>query len=211
MTDNNPGGCGNDFAVDDITFRECIKEQPVVTTKPKAPEVAKQQPTITKTAPKKEPAAPTKKTVQANPKANPKSPTPVPATPILKQRIPEFPTPPPVLMNRANTLAKQIETEAGSIRLDLYDNGEIDGDTVSIYHNNTLLVARARLSQKPITLTITIDAANPHHEFVMVAENLGTIPPNTSLMIVTTGAQHYQVLISSNEQKNAKVVFDLKE
>ncbi|RYZ31214.1 MAG: hypothetical protein EOP49_39360, partial [Sphingobacteriales bacterium] len=25
MIDNIPGGCGNDFAVDDITFRECVK------------------------------------------------------------------------------------------------------------------------------------------------------------------------------------------
>ncbi|MBD0289520.1 MAG: hypothetical protein ICV79_29490, partial [Flavisolibacter sp.] len=58
---------------------------------------------------------------------------------------------------------------------------------------------------------ITIDAAHPHHELVMVAENLGSIPPNTSLMIITTGTQRYEVFISSTEQKNAKVAFDLKE
>jgi hypothetical protein len=45
----------------------------------------------------------------------------------------------------------------------------------------------------------------------MVAENLGSIPPNTSLMIVTAGTKRYEVFISSSEQKNAKVVFDLKE
>ncbi|MBD0377213.1 MAG: hypothetical protein ICV51_16495 [Flavisolibacter sp.] len=45
----------------------------------------------------------------------------------------------------------------------------------------------------------------------MVAENLGSIPPNTSLMIITTGTQRYEVFISSTEQKNAKVAFDLKE
>jgi hypothetical protein len=45
----------------------------------------------------------------------------------------------------------------------------------------------------------------------MVAENLGSIPPNTSLMIVTTATKRYQVFISSTEQKNGKVVFDLKE
>jgi hypothetical protein len=46
---------------------------------------------------------------------------------------------------------------------------------------------------------------------VMVAENLGSIPPNTSVMIVTTGSKKHQVYISSTEQKNAKIVFDLKE
>ena len=90
-------------------------------------------------------------------------------------------------------------------------NGEIDGDTVSIYHNNTLIKSRMRLSQKPISLTIKIDASQPHHEMIMVAENLGSIPPNTSVMIITTVSNRYQVFISSTEQKNAKVVFELKK
>ena len=108
-------------------------------------------------------------------------------------------------------MVKQIETEAGEIRLDLYDNGEIDGDTVSIYHNNTLLVSQARLSQKPITISINVNAAQPHHELIMVADNLGSIPPNTSVMIITAGSKRYKVFISSTEQKNAKVVLNLKE
>jgi len=45
----------------------------------------------------------------------------------------------------------------------------------------------------------------------MVADNLGTIPPNTSVMIITTPSKRYEVFISSSEQKNAKVVFDLKK
>ena len=108
-------------------------------------------------------------------------------------------------------MVKQLETEAGEIRLELYDNGEIDGDTVSIYHNNVLLISQARLSQKPITFRVNVNAANPYHELVMVAENLGSIPPNTSVMIITAGTKRYQVFISSTEQKNAKVVLNLKE
>jgi hypothetical protein len=68
-----------------------------------------------------------------------------------------------------------------------------------------------RLSQKPITITIDVDASQPHHEIIMVADNLGTIPPNTSVMIITTATNRYELFISSNEQKNAKVVFDLRK
>ena len=68
-----------------------------------------------------------------------------------------------------------------------------------------------RLSQKPISFTIGIDPSKPHHEIIMVAENLGSIPPNTSVMIINTPGNRYEVLISSSEQKNAKVVFDLKK
>ena len=92
----------------------------------------------------------------------------------------------------------------------MYDNGTIDGDTVSIYHNNRLVVSKARLSQKAITFHIPLDAEHPRHELVMVAENLGSIPPNTSLMIVTSGNTREEVFISSSEQKNAKIIIELK-
>ena len=45
------------------------------------------------------------------------------------------------------------------------------------------------------------------HELVMVAENLGEIPPNTSLMIVNAEGNRYEIRITSTEQKNAVVQF----
>jgi hypothetical protein len=45
----------------------------------------------------------------------------------------------------------------------------------------------------------------------MVADNLGSIPPNTSVMIITADGKRYEVFISSNEQKNARVILDLKK
>jgi hypothetical protein len=129
--------------------------------------------------------------------------------PVVRQRSLVLPPAPAVLRNRSNALVKTIEMQAGEIRVDLYDNGEIDDDTVSIYHNNRLLAARSRLSQKAITFRIVVDDAHPHHELVMVAENLGSIPPNTSLMIVTAGDIRHEVFISSTKQKNAKVVLEL--
>ncbi len=52
--------------------------------------------------------------------------------------------PPLVLKVRENALVKKIETEAGVIRINCYDNGDIDGDTVSIYHNNKLIKSHMR-------------------------------------------------------------------
>jgi hypothetical protein len=95
--------------------------------------------------------------------------------------------------------------------IDLYDNGQIDGDTVTIYHNNVMIVSGAALSEKPISFKIRVDENQPHHELVMVANNLGSIPPNTSLMIIRINGQRYDVFISSSEQKNAKVVIDLED
>jgi hypothetical protein len=211
MINNNPGGCGNDFALDDITLRECVPPTPVVKTTAKITVVTKKETPAIKTPQKKTTTEPVKSKPPTIQIEKPKKDSQVSSTPVLKRRLESFPPPPPPLITRTNLLVKQIETEAGEIRIDLYDNGEIDGDTVSIYHNNVLLKGQVRLTQKSTTMHIAVDAAHPHHELIMVAENLGSIPPNTSLMIITAGTKRYQVFISSNEQKNAKVIFDLKE
>lgn len=214
MLNTAPGGCGNDFAMDDISFRECVKPDPArVVEAKKMPSLVTAKKTSLLVKKEKE-----KPKVQALPKrANEvvvvKSERAYTAKdkPLPGPKAMTFVPAPPVLQQRTTTLAKQIEAGAGEVLLDLYDNGEIDGDTVSIYHNNTLVVSRQRLSQKPISFRIQINKDEPHHELVMVANNLGSIPPNTSLMMVTAGGKRYQVYISSTEQQNAKVVIDLKE
>lgn len=210
MSDNNPGGCGNDFALDDITVRECVPPIVATNTPPKKAVVIKKTQSPSKPPIKKTTAALNTQPPKVNPIPIKKDSLKTPAI-VLKNRPIAFPPPPSILTSRTNELVKKFETGAGEIKIDLYDNGEIDGDSVSIYHNNVLLMSHARLSQKPITFRIVVNSENPHHELIMVAENLGTIPPNTSLMIITSNAKRYQAFISSTEQKNAKVVLDLKE
>jgi hypothetical protein len=168
------------------------------------------QPVTSKPAPKKVTTSPQKKT-QAAVVVKPKTDTISKTNPVVKQEQKIITSTPLVLKTRENALVRRIETEASEIKIELYDNGDIDGDTISIYHNNALIRSHMRLSHRPISVTIGVNPDQPHHEIVMVAENLGSIPPNTSVMIITTANNRYEVLISSSEQKNAKVVFDLKK
>jgi hypothetical protein len=208
MYDNVHGGCGNDFALDDITFRECVKPIPQPAVTQKTPPTPKQV-TVSKPVTKKVTASPQQK-VLVPPAIIPQPDTAL-KTMVVVNQPPVIVIPPPlVLKTRENALVREIETEAGEIRINCYDNGEIDGDTISIYHNNQLIKSHMRLSQKPIAFTIEVNASQPHHELIMVAENLGSIPPNTSVMIINTPGKRYEVFISSSKQKNAKVVFDLK-
>lgn len=115
---------------------------------------------------------------------------------------------PDVIKTRSNPLVKNITTNAPDIKVELYDNGDIDGDTITVYDNNQVIAWKKGLTDKPVTLSIKADVNNPMHEFVMVADNLGSIPPNTALMIITTGGKRYQLFISSDKQKNAKVVVE---
>jgi len=129
---------------------------------------------------------------------------------VTEQVMPRVPVP-KVLLERENTLVKTIFTDQEDIRIDLYDNGTIDNDTITVYHNNELVTANQRLNFTPITFHIKCNKNENYHEIVVVAENLGDIPPNTALMVVTSGGKKRQeIFLASNEQKNAKVIIEYK-
>jgi hypothetical protein len=107
---------------------------------------------------------------------------------------------------RNNTVLKTLEVENATIKIDLYDNGEVDGDSISLYYNNKLLLSKKRLTEKAISLTIPVEG-NGVNELVMYAENLGTIPPNTALMVVMDGTRRYEVRITSDLQKSGTIRF----
>ena len=217
MEDITEGGCGNDFALDDFILKECsIKQSTIPAEIPPKPSSKEDQPKETftnlKPGPVKKPGIQQEDTSKkATQNTQAKNEVPIsqkPATVELKPQITLPPVPKP-LSTRSNPIVKQIETEETEMTIQLFDNGQIDGDTVSIFHNNLQIVDRAGLTATPVTVKIKVDKQHPHHELVMVAENLGSIPPNTSLMIITTKDNRYEIFITSTEQKNAKIVIDL--
>ncbi len=111
---------------------------------------------------------------------------------------------------RTKQVIKTIDLPEATCTVQLYDNGQVDGDTVSLYFNGKLMVASKRLSTAPITLQISLDEAREDNDLVMYAENLGSIPPNTALMVVTVGDKRYEVNITSTEQTSGTVRFRLK-
>ena len=112
-----------------------------------------------------------------------------------------------LLRSRENNLVQTLLISSEDVIVKLYDNGEIDDDTISVYLDKKLVLSKKRLTASALNINLKMDESNPDHELVMVAENLGRIPPNTSLMIVTAGDQRYEVRITSTEQKNAMVRF----
>lgn len=118
---------------------------------------------------------------------------------------------PEVLANRKNELVKTIVVNTNEVELNIYDDGAIDNDTVSIYLDKKLVVSHAMLTDRAIVVKLHMDDNNNYHEVVMVADNEGEIPPNTSLMVVKAGDKQYEVRIVSTEQKNATVIFKFEK
>ena len=106
---------------------------------------------------------------------------------------------------RENVITQEIEVKSDSLRIDIYDNGEIDGDMVSLFYNQQLILNNQKLTHKSIQLDVLLDTTKGVNEVSMFAENLGLIPPNTALMIIHDGKDHYEVTLSSSLEKNATV------
>jgi len=101
----------------------------------------------------------------------------------------------------------EIKVDTGNIRLDFYDNAQVDGDSITVLVDSKVVLTHQRLSAQPITTHIRIDLENPFHEVEMVAENLGSIPPNTAILIITAGKKRYMLSLSSTEAKSAMIRF----
>jgi hypothetical protein len=99
----------------------------------------------------------------------------------------------------------EIAVDTGKIRLDFYDNATIDGDSITVLVNKNAVVSHQMLSAKPITTYVTVDLNNTFYEIEMIAENEGSIPPNTALLIITAGDKKYQLFLAANKGKSAMI------
>ncbi|HSK12811.1 MAG TPA: hypothetical protein VK907_06315 [Phnomibacter sp.] len=95
---------------------------------------------------------------------------------------------------RITVVIRELEIESDSITFSLYDNGEIDGDTVSISLNRALLVDHLGLTAGAATYQLKLDSIpSDTVEIVLFAENLGRIPPNTGILILQDGEKRYDI------------------
>lgn len=104
---------------------------------------------------------------------------------------------------RPKVVENEIEVESDSLRIDFYDNGEIDGDSISVFYNKTLTAFHQKLSTRSIHFDVVLDSTMESNEVSMFAENLGSIPPNTALMVVDDGIRRYEIRMASSYEKTA--------
>jgi hypothetical protein len=106
---------------------------------------------------------------------------------------------------RKNEVTNEIEVTADTLHVALYDNGEVDGDIISLFYNKNLVVFNQKLTHKSIKISLPVDASREYNELSMFAENLGLIPPNTALVVITDGNNKHQLRLSSSLEKTATI------
>jgi len=134
-----------------------------------------------------------------------------PIPPVVKKTIEEITGIAAVISGRKSEFSQEVNYKSDSLVLSLYDNGEIDGDTVSVYLNGEIIMAKQGLKASAIKKTIYISPDSEDFSLVLFAENLGKYPPNTGLLVVRDGEDVYNLRFSSDFQKNSGIVFRRKK
>lgn len=108
---------------------------------------------------------------------------------------------------RKKVLVTEIPLAGDSIELRFYDNAEIDGDSISLFLNDKLIFTHIRLLGSAYTIKLAVKDLNENNELTMVAENLGSIPPNTSFMVAVVEDKRYEARLESTEGSSAMIRF----
>jgi hypothetical protein len=167
--------------------------KPVKTADPSAPESKKREPITLRLPTRKDPPRPAPQQVPINKPLETKEITPPTITELFTVR--------------KKILVTEIPLAGDTIELNFYDHAEIDGDSISIFLGNRLIEKNILLKASPYTLKIATKDLEDTNELTMVAENLGRIPPNTSLLIAYINGVRYEARLESTESTSAMVRF----
>jgi hypothetical protein len=108
--------------------------------------------------------------------------------------------------DRKTKLMQTVIVSSDSLMISLYDNGVVDGDVVSVYVNGINIIQSVKLTGSAFRKTIVAPGAQGVFEIKLVAENLGTLPPNTGLMIIQDKDSKYHVNFSADLETNASII-----
>jgi len=130
--------------------------------------------------------------------------------PLAAEKEIPAPTADEKYVSRTKNILRRIDIKQPSFKVDLYDDGDVDGDMVTIYFNGRMLLNNKKLTEKALTLNLSADPSKTENELLIYADNEGAIAPNTALMVITEGSNRTEVRILSDEKKNGVVIFTKK-
>ena len=85
-----------------------------------------------------------------------------------------------------------MKVQSDSIKVNFFDNGTVDGDSISVFVNGELRSSHVKLATNAYTISLYFVKGVDEIEVAMFAENLGSIPPNTALMQIVDGNKVHQ-------------------
>ena len=107
---------------------------------------------------------------------------------------------------------RTVEIMNDSLVLSLFDNGVIDGDTVTVLINGNVVWPMVGLLERSANKTVYLTPEmGDSISVVMYAENLGSIAPNTGLLVVRDGNTNHEIRFSGDLKKNSAIILKRKK
>ena len=112
---------------------------------------------------------------------------------------------------RKTEFIRTIDFKSDSLTLILFDNGIVDGDTVSVVLNDEVVIPKLGLTEQYYRKVIKIPPGSGDSlRLIVYAENLGTIPPNSGMLIIEDGSDRYEVFFEGDLKKSPAVILRRK-
>jgi len=112
---------------------------------------------------------------------------------------------------RVSIPSETIYFKSDSLSIAIYDNGEVDGDTVSVIINDEMFIQKQGLKSSAFRKTFYISKTEGDSLLVVLfAENLGKYPPNTGLLQIKDGEEIFYVRFKADLNQNAAIVLRRK-
>ena len=114
----------------------------------------------------------------------------------------------PLVNGRTSKIIETFDITDADITIDIVDNAEADGDQITLFFNGNEVASKVTLTEK--TVSYKLKAVKGVNSIVMFAENLGTTPPNTALMLIKSGGKEYRATVRSDLKKSGAVQLNFK-
>ena len=103
----------------------------------------------------------------------------------------------------------KMKVKSDSIVVEVWDRGRIDGDRISLYLNDKLVEEDITLEKAPHLVVLHLLPGINY--LTMNALNLGSIPPNTAAMTITTSEGKMTFKVVSDNGKSGAIEIDYKK
>jgi hypothetical protein len=115
-----------------------------------------------------------------------------------------------VYEKRETKLVKTYIVTTDSVLLRVFDNGAIDGDTVSVFYNDVVVINRLGLTSRAFEINIPVNKTGDN-KVVLYAHNLGEIPPNSALLEIYSGKRVYSLNVTSDLTTSSGIVLTYQD
>ena len=116
----------------------------------------------------------------------------------------------PSSLNRPGKLIGSLVARSQQITFAIWDDAVEDGDTISLSINDKWITRNFPVLKRPQFITVPLEPGP--NVITFVAENLGSIIPNTSVLEIIDGKkrQSFYIETDMNQNNQIKIFYDLK-